>query len=165
MVKEINDSPQGFKGPNYEKLRTMLLQKERSLIHDILKPVRSSWTSTGVSIISHGWNDTKWRPLINVISSSPTWVMFLREKYFSGEVKDSKFIVDILISSIEQVGPSNVVQVIIDNAPIWKYVGLIVESIYNHIFWISCIVHNLNLILEEIEEKTEWIKEVTGKSR
>jgi hypothetical protein len=54
MVKAINEAPQGFKGPNYKKLRTMLLQKDRSLIHDILKPVRSSWTSSGVSIISDG---------------------------------------------------------------------------------------------------------------
>jgi hypothetical protein len=71
MVKAINEAPQGFKGPNYEKLRTVLLQKERSLIHDILKLVRSSWTSSGVSIISDGWTDTKRRPLINVIASSP----------------------------------------------------------------------------------------------
>ena len=72
MVKAINEDPQGFKGPNYRKLRTMLLQKERSLIHDILKSVRNSWTSTRVSIISNGWIDTKRRPLINVITSSPT---------------------------------------------------------------------------------------------
>jgi hypothetical protein len=91
--------------------------------------------------------------------------MFLREEDCSGEVKDSKFIADILISAIEQVGPTNVVQVITDNAPVCKAAGLIVESRYHHIFWTPCIVHNLNLILEEIEAKTEWIKEVTGQAR
>jgi hypothetical protein len=165
MVKAINEAPQGFKGPNYEKLRTVLLQKERSLIHDILKPVRSSWTSSGVSIVSDGWTDTKRRPLINVIASSPKGAMFLRAEDCSGEVKDNKFIADILISAIEQVGPANVVQVITDNAPVCKAAGLIVESRYNHIFWTPCIVHNLNLILEEIEAKTEWIKELTGQAR
>jgi hypothetical protein len=138
----------------------MLLQKERALIHDILKPVRSSWTSTGVSIISDGWTDTKRRPLVNAIASSPTRVMFLRAEDCSCEVKDSKFIADILISAIEQVGLANVVQV-----PVCKAIGLIAESRYHQIFWTPCIVHNLNLILEEIEEKTEWIKEVTGQAR
>jgi hypothetical protein len=95
----------------------------------------------------------------------PLSVMFLRAKDCSGEVKDNTFIAGILISAIEQVGSANVVQVIIDNAPVCKAVGLIVESRYNHIFWTPCIVHNLNLILEEIEEKTEWIKELTGKAR
>ena len=129
------------------------------MICDILKPIRSSWTSIGVSIIFDGWTDTKRRPLVNVIASSPTRVMFLRAKDCFGEVKDSKFIADILIFVIEQVGPANVVQVITDNAPVCKAAGLIVESRYNHIFWTPCIVHNLNLILEEIEATTEWIKE------
>jgi hypothetical protein len=73
--------------------------------------------------------------------------MFLRAEDCSGGVKDNKFINDILSSAIEQVGPANVVQVITYNAPVCKAAGLIVESRYNHIFWIPCIVHNLNLIL------------------
>ena len=81
--------------------------------------------------------------------------MFLRAEDCSGEVKDNKFIADILISAIEQVGPANVVQVITDNAPVCKVAGLTIESRYHHIFLTSCIVHNLNLILEEIEAKTE----------
>jgi hypothetical protein len=135
------------------------------LIHDILKLVRSSWTSAGVSIIFDGWIDTKRRPLFNFIASSPTRAMFLRVEDCSGEVRDRKFIVDILISAIEQVGPTNVVQVITDNALVCNAAGLIVESKYHHIFWIPCIVHNLNLILEEIEAKIEWIKEVRGQAR
>ena len=57
------------------------------------------------------------------------------------------------------------VQVITDNAPVCKVAGLIVESRYHHIFWTPCIVHNLNLILEEFEAKTPWIKEVPGQAR
>jgi hypothetical protein len=80
----------------------------------------------------------------------------LKAEDCSREVKDRNFIVEILIVAIEQVG-----QVITDNAPICKVAGSIVESRYNHIFWTPCIVHNLNLILEEMEAKTAWIKEVT----
>jgi hypothetical protein len=162
LVRAINTAPQGFKGPNYEKLRTVLLKKERQLLEDVLRPIHSSWSSSRVSIISDGWIDTRHRPLINVIASSPKGAMFLRAKDCSGEVKDSNFIAEILIVAIEQVGPENVVQVITDNAPVCKVAGLIVEGRYNHIFWTPCIVHNLNLILEEIEAKTTWIKEVTG---
>jgi hypothetical protein len=81
--------------------------------------------------------------------------MLLRVEDCSREVKDGKFIADILISAIEQVGPTNVVQVITNNVPVCKAAGLIVESRYYHIFWTLCIVHNLNLILEKIEAKTE----------
>jgi hypothetical protein len=54
LVREINIAPQGFKGPNYKKLRTVLLRKERLLLDDVLKPIRSSWGGTRVSIISDG---------------------------------------------------------------------------------------------------------------
>jgi len=98
--------------------------------------------------------------LINVIASSLKGAMLLKAKDSPSEVKDSKFIV-----AIEQVGPTNVVHVIIDNALVYKAAGLIVESRYNHIFFTPCIVHNLNMILEEIEGKTVWINEVTGQAR
>jgi hypothetical protein len=55
-VREINTAPQGFKGPNYEKLKTILLKKKRLLLQDVIKPIRSSWSNTGVSIISYGWD-------------------------------------------------------------------------------------------------------------
>ena len=125
-MRVINTKPQGFKGPNYEKLRTVLLKKERLLLEDVLKPIRSSWNNTRVCIISDGWIDTRRRPLINIIASPPQGAMFLKEEDCSSEVKDSNFIVEILISAIEQVGPTNVVQVITNNAPVCKVAGLIV---------------------------------------
>ena len=84
MVRAINTAPQGFKGPNYEKIRTVLLKKERLLIEDVLRPIRNSWADLGVSIISNGWTDTRRRPLINIIASSPTRAMFLRAEDCSG---------------------------------------------------------------------------------
>ena len=80
-------------------------------------------------------------------------------------MKDAQFIANVLIKAIEQIGPQKVVQVITDNAPICKAAGLIVESRFDHIFWTPCIVHNLNLILEEIDNKVPWIKELIGQAR
>ena len=103
--------------------------------------------------------------MINIIATSPKGTMFLKAKDSSGDVKDAQFIVDVIIKSIEQVGPNKVVQVITDNAPVCKAAGLIIEGRYDHIFWTPCIVHNLYLILEEIDNKVPWIKELTGEAR
>ena len=119
---------------------------------------------SGVTIVSDGWTDTRRRPLINIIATSPKGAMFLKDEDYSGEVKDSQFIANVLIKAIEQIGPNKVVQVIMDNAPVCKAAGLIVESRFDNIFWTPCIVHNLNLILEEIDNKVPWIKELTGKA-
>lgn len=45
---------------------------------------------------------------------------------------------------------SNVIQVIIDNALVSIEIVILVEQIFPHIFWTSCIVHNLYLTLKNI---------------
>ena len=134
-------------------------------MEDILAPIRASWGSSGATVVSDGWTDTRRMPLINIIVTSPKGAMFLKAEHCSREVKDAQFIANVLIKSIEQIGPKKVVQVITDNAPVCKAARLIIESKYNHIFWTPCIVHNINLILEEIEHKTAWVKEITGQAR
>ena len=134
-------------------------------MEDVLSPIRSSWSSSGVTIVSDGWTNTRHRPLINIIATSPKGAMFLKVEDCSGEVNDAQFIADVIIKSIEQVGPNKVVQVIMDNASVCKVASLIIEGRYDHIFWTPYIVHNLNMILEEIDNKVPWIKELTGEAR
>eukprot|EP01018_Ginkgo_biloba_P007606 Gb_17041 [translate_table: standard] len=103
-------------------------------------------------------------PLINVIVIFPKGSMFLNAVDCNGELKDETFIANILIDAIESVGPSNVVQLIIDNARVCKAAGLLVEARYENIFWTPCAVHSLNLILKKID-KIEWIKKSLMKPR
>eukprot|EP01018_Ginkgo_biloba_P014700 Gb_27243 [translate_table: standard] len=90
--------------------------------------------------------------------------MFLNAVDCNGELKDATFIANILIDAIESVGPSNVVQVITNNARVCKAAGLLVEARYENIFWTPCVVHSLNLILKKID-KIEWIKKITDEAK
>eukprot|EP01018_Ginkgo_biloba_P032215 Gb_18618 [translate_table: standard] len=137
MVRAINDGPKGYKTPSFEKVRTTLLTKEKSLMEQSIEPIRASWRTTGVSIISDGWTDARNRPLINVIAICPKGLMFLNAMDCNGEMIDATFIANILIDAKESVGPSNVVQVITDNARVCKTAGLLVEARYDNIFWNS----------------------------
>eukprot|EP01018_Ginkgo_biloba_P024160 Gb_27540 [translate_table: standard] len=102
-------------------------------------------------------------PLINVIAVYPNGSMFLNAVDCNGELKDATFIANILIDAIESVGPSNVVQVITDNARVCKATGLFVEARYENIFWTPYAVHSLNLILKKIG-KIEWITKITDEA-
>ena len=88
-MREINTTPQGFKGPNYEKIRTVLLKKEKELVEDVLAPIRSSWHRSGANIVSDGWTDTRHRPLINITATSLKGGMFIKAEDCSGELKDA----------------------------------------------------------------------------
>eukprot|EP01018_Ginkgo_biloba_P009952 Gb_24212 [translate_table: standard] len=164
MVRAINDGPKGYKTPSLEKVQTTLLTKEKSLVAQSIEPIRASWHTTGVSIVSDGWTDARNRPLINMIVVCPKGSMFLNAMDCNGELKDATFIANILINAIESVGPSNVVQVITYNARVCKAFRLLVEARYDNIFWTPCAVHSLNLILKKIN-KIEWIKKSLMKLR
>jgi hypothetical protein len=61
----------------------------------------------------------------------------------------------ILLKTMNDVGPSNVIQVIIDNATNCKGAGKIIEQVHPHIFWSGCLVHTLNLLMHDIVKHRE----------
>jgi hypothetical protein len=67
-----------------------------------------------------------------------------------GKYKDAQYMGELFIKVIEDVGVDSCVQIITDNAPIFKVVVMIVEAKYPQIFWTPCIVHSLNLALKSI---------------
>ena len=91
--------------------------------------------------------------------------MLIKAEDSSREVKDPQFIANVLAIAIDQIGTDKLVQVIANNASVCKAGGFIIESRHEHIFWKPCIVHNLNLILEEIDNKVPWIKKLTRQAR
>ncbi|KAG5557744.1 hypothetical protein RHGRI_007861 [Rhododendron griersonianum] len=76
--------------------------------------------------------------------------MFLKAVDCLGETKDKYFIYELMKEVIEEVGPDNVVQVIIYNAKNCVGAGLLIEGLYPNIFWTPCVVHTLNLALQNI---------------
>ncbi|KAL4383112.1 hypothetical protein GQ457_15G019790 [Hibiscus cannabinus] len=59
------------------------------------------------------------QPLINVVASNSSGSMFMNAKDFTGQEKIGANIAEFLLESIEEVGSSNVLQVITDNAANW----------------------------------------------
>ena len=147
--KSVSQLP-GYVPPGYNALRTTLLQKEKINIENLLEPIKKSWNEKGVSICSDGWSDAQRRPLINIMAVSESGPMFLKAINYEGETKDKHFIADLLINTIQEIGPQKVVQVITDNAAACKAAGHIVEAKFRHIFWTPCVVHTLNLALKKI---------------
>ncbi|XP_004288859.1 PREDICTED: uncharacterized protein LOC101292257 [Fragaria vesca subsp. vesca] len=86
--------------------------------------------------------------------------------------KDKNEISRLLLESINEIGPDNVVQVVTDNAHVCSAAGAIVESTHPHIFWTPCVVHTLNLALkdllkaksylpgEKVDEELGWLMDV-----
>ena len=104
--------------PSSEKLRTTLLVKAKKEVDKILLPVKKSWISSSVSIVSDGWTNTTRYPLINFMVSSHNGSVLLKAVDSLEKYKDAQYMGELFIKVIEEVGVDNCVQIITDNAPV-----------------------------------------------
>uniref|UniRef100_A0A803M195 DUF659 domain-containing protein n=2 Tax=Chenopodium quinoa TaxID=63459 RepID=A0A803M195_CHEQI len=168
----VKSNLSSYKPPRYTKLRTTLLNKETENVDRLLQPVKATWKTNGVTIVSDGWSDPRRRPLINLMIASETGPMFMKAIDCSGEIKDKDFIATLLSEVIDEIGDQNVVQIITDNASNCKAAGELVEGRYHHIYWTPCVVHTFNLAMKsicaaknvlnnvEVYDECHWITEV-----
>ncbi|KAI0516280.1 hypothetical protein KFK09_008952 [Dendrobium nobile] len=145
-----NNNLAGYVPPGYNVIRTKLLQRERDNIEKLLEPTRGVWKEKGVTLVCDGWTDPQKRPLINFMAVTESYPMFIKAVNCEGQYKDKFFISNLIKEVIMMEGPSNIIQVITDNAPVCRAAGLLVEQAYPHIFWTPCVVHTLNLALKNI---------------
>ena len=151
MIKfAANNNLAGYIPPVYNKLRIILLQKERAHIEKLLRLIKDTWKEKGLSIVSDKWTNVQKRPFINFMATSEKWPLFIKSIDGTKEYKDKHFIADLFLKVIGEVGHQHVVQIITDNASIMKAAGSIVEAKYLYIFWSPCVVHTLNLALRNI---------------
>ncbi|OMP08276.1 hypothetical protein COLO4_06621 [Corchorus olitorius] len=52
MISVINNAPKGYKPPSFEKVRTFLLDDVKTSVKKELMPVKDTWYTGGVSIVS-----------------------------------------------------------------------------------------------------------------
>ncbi|KAH7439143.1 hypothetical protein KP509_04G047200 [Ceratopteris richardii] len=137
MVKAISEvGPcQGWSGPSYSDMRTTKINEEKKRIDLSLAPMREKWSRYGCTILSDGWRDRKNRGIINILVSCPIGTFFLRavEVGKKGKKTTGVFIYRHIKKAIEEVGPSNVVQVVTDNASNCRHMGQLLEGEYPHI--------------------------------
>jgi hypothetical protein len=114
--------------------------------------------------MSDGWIEGKGRTLLNLLVHCPRGTMFLKSVDASAHVKDVALLCDLSDGFIQEVGLQHVVQVITNNAANYVVAGRMLMSKYPTLFWTPCVVHCLDLLLEDMG-KIEWIKDVIDLAR
>ncbi|XP_068666308.1 uncharacterized protein [Aristolochia californica] len=156
MIDAVAKSGLGFRGPSSDTLRTTWLQRIKSEVSQQSKEIEREWATAGCTIIADTWTDIKSRALINFLVSSPSGTFFHRSVDASTYFKNTKYMADLFDSVIQDFGPENVVQIIMDNALNYVGVGNHIMQNYSSIFLSPCASHCLNLILEDFS-KIEWV--------
>ena len=108
------------------------MQEEKNDINARLEELKKSWESTGCTVMSDGWTDTKGRTLINFLVHCPRGIMFIKSVDASAHVKDAALLCELLDAFIREIGLEHVVQIITDNAANYVAVGrMLMERLMN----------------------------------
>jgi hypothetical protein len=120
------------------------------------------WVDIGVSIVSKGWTNIRNQHLINVLG-----VVFLATQDSLSITSSAQNISKLLQKNINDVGPLNAIQVIIDNARNCKGAGKTIELVHTHVFWSRCLMHTLNLLMHDIVRRKDygWINDFYKRGR
>ncbi|OVA01901.1 zinc finger protein [Macleaya cordata] len=158
MMEAVAKCGYGFRGPSSEDLKTAWLERIKSEVSQQSRESEKEWSLTGCTIIADTWTDEKSRTLINFLVSSPSGTFFHKSVDASTYFKNTKFLADLFDSVIQDIGPENVVQVIMGNA-LLNYVDVGNHRImqkYSTIFCTPCASQCLDLILEDFS-KIDWV--------
>ncbi|XP_031503572.1 uncharacterized protein LOC116266472 [Nymphaea colorata] len=164
MVDAITECGVGYKAPNFERLRTNVLDKVKTEITDSYKKSKDGWKDTGCTVISDFWTDGKSRALIVFSVASPKGIVFLKCVDASSHADDPHSLFELLESVVLEVGVENVVQVITDSAASHVCAGRLLTTKYPSIFWSPCASHCIDSMLEDIS-KQEWVNTVIEEAR
>ncbi|CAL1390979.1 unnamed protein product [Linum trigynum] len=157
MIEAIGKCGSGFTGPSAEELKATWLGRIKSEVSLESKDAEKEWATTGCTVVADTWTDNKSRALINFLVSSPSRTFFLRSVDASSYFKNTKFLADLFDSVIQDLGPENVVQVILDSS--FNYTGIAnhLQQSYATMFVSPCASQCLNLILEEFS-RVDWVR-------
>ena len=158
MVQAIAKAGPSYKPPSSFQLGKRHLDEEVKVVEDKLSCIKEKWKIYGCTIVSDGWSDTRNRPIINVLASSMFGLVFLRSVDTSEECKTGEYIFDILKATILEIGPTNVVQVCMDNASNCVAARHMIEKEWPMIFFTRCTCHCLDLLFEDIG-KCAWVND------
>ncbi|KAG9143261.1 hypothetical protein Leryth_010189 [Lithospermum erythrorhizon] len=136
--------------PNFQGLKQCLLQDALGEMKQYVKEVRSSWASTGCSILLDGWTDSKGRDLVNVLVDCPSGAIYLRSVDLSSLIGDVNAIQGLLEDILEDVGLDNVVQIIADSTPTcMQEVGKKLMKKHRTWYWTVCTSRCLEIMLDK----------------
>lgn len=156
MIEAVGKCGPGFSGPSAETLKTTWLERIKSEMKLGMKDVEKEWARTGCTIFADTWSDHRTKALINFSVSSPSKTFFHKSVDASSYFKNLKCLADLFDSVIQEIGPENVVQIIVDGG--LSHAGIANHILQNHgtVFVSPCVSHCINLILEDFC-KIDWV--------
>ncbi|GBG60809.1 hypothetical protein CBR_g12547 [Chara braunii] len=157
---EINIPPGDFvhgaptpKPPTYHMIRTTLLNELDVEVQKCMKPILSTSTHSGCTIIIDGWTNIRSQMVCNYLVGTKRGAAYIATDVMRGK-KDATCLANLWLKRLKNIDiPTRDITAFVTDITVVNLVAMNVfeqdESV-KHIFWIPSGVHVMNLILEDI---------------
>ncbi|CAI5469397.1 unnamed protein product [Closterium sp. Yama58-4] len=136
--------------PSPFRVSGVLLQKLVADTADIVRPLKESWKTTGCTLSVDGWTCMKSRGLVCVMAHNDTAPVIVKTVDSKTAKKAGEYLAGLIQRAICDVGDSNVVQVVMDNASNNRRAADILRDGFPATFFNNCAAHVLDLMLHDI---------------
>ena len=113
---------------------------------------REKWKTYGCTIMSDGCIGPTKLSIINFIVYSKWTTVFLKSIDASNNIKDHKYIYELLRTIIKKVGQEMVIQIVTDNGSAFVTAAKLLMKKFN-LYWNLCAAHYIDLIFKDIGKK------------
>ncbi|KAK8553975.1 hypothetical protein V6N12_030954 [Hibiscus sabdariffa] len=153
------------KGPSAYEVTGVYLDEEYKEIQEWVNGFKPIWKERGVTLMCDGWKGTRNQHIINFLVYSPRGTIFKKSIDASSVTsRTAEYYFGIMDEIVDEIGEEYIVQVVTDNEAAVKAGGQMLMQKRSHLYWSACSAHCLDLILEEIGNRTS-VKKVLDQAK
>ncbi|CAH8276622.1 unnamed protein product [Arabidopsis lyrata] len=164
MIDAIASGGFGVSAPTHDDLRGWIL---KNCVEEMAKEVdecKAMWKRTGCSILVEELNSDNGLKVLNFLVYCPEKVVFLKSVDASEILSSADTLFELLSELVEEIGSTNVVQVITKCEDHYVDAGKKLMLVYPSLYWVPCAAHCIDQMLEEFG-KLGWISETIEQAR
>ncbi|KAK9123923.1 hypothetical protein Sjap_013525 [Stephania japonica] len=156
MIDAIALRGPGVEMISYHDLRGWILKNSIEEVNGFFDRCKATWGRIGCSVLVDEWITETGRVLLNFFVHCAEGLVFLKSIDVSDTIRSSDALYELLKGVVEEVGVSNVLQVITGTAEHYVIAGKRLSATFRTLYWTPCAARSINSMLEDIS-KVEWI--------
>ncbi|KAL5709510.1 hypothetical protein ACHQM5_020190 [Ranunculus cassubicifolius] len=150
MIDAIAKNGTAVEGPSYHDVRGWILKNSVNSMNELLDKYKATWERNGCSVLVDEWTIETGRTLLNIFVHCAEGTMYLKTFDVSETLNSPDVLYEIFKGVVEEVGVSNVLQVITDGAEHYLIAGGKLTETFRTMYWTPCAARSLNLMLEDV---------------
>jgi hypothetical protein len=123
MLNVAANEGRGVLAPSKKELIGKYLKEEKEELTVYINGLKRQWPMYSVTLMCDGWTSATRKQLINFLVYCDGCAVFLKSINASIERRDHKYLYNLIVSILEEIGINNVVQIVTDNGSNFKKAG------------------------------------------